>query len=36
MFIIEDTKVKDTNITTKSKQKVLTKVIKTPSQDAWI
>jgi hypothetical protein len=34
MFITEDTKVKHTNITTKLKWIVFTKVIKTPSKEA--
>jgi hypothetical protein len=36
MFITEDTKVKQTNITTKFKWQVFTKVIKTLSKKAWV
>jgi hypothetical protein len=35
-FITEDTKVKCTNITTKFKLKVFTKVIRMPSKEAWV
>jgi hypothetical protein len=35
-FITEDTKAKRTNITTKLKQKLFTKIIKTSSKEALV
>ncbi len=36
MFIIEDYFTENTNITTRLKQKISTKVIRTPSKEAWV